>query len=236
MIGSDDVIKVDVRRRKPLFNPLGIRAVDKAFGTVTHRTGFPAGIAPDAPAGLFLEISPSFFRRHLFKLFHVGMDFDKGRFLYRISHQHICLDRVPMNAHLTGWVEKVLSLQSLLEIVTLYGDFVPLLAHAENLSFECLHHLSPVHHPLAGYPDQKQLIRLEPLFVGQGDNGASVTSFHDETYLKRTELMKVSRQVVLAEGVPDQAVRFFRGSDKNRSRTKGKGPFTETDDDVHLLA
>jgi len=48
--------------------------------------------------------------------------------------------------------------------------------------------------------------------------------------------MKVSRQVVLTEGIPDQAFRFFRSPDKDWCRTKGEGPFTETDDEIHLLA
>jgi hypothetical protein len=154
MIGSHDVIEVNVRGRKPLVNPLGVGAVHKTFRAVAHRTGFPTGVAPDTSPGLLLKISPSFFRRLLFKLRHIGVHFHKGRFLYRISHQYICLDGISMNTYLTGRVEKVLSLQNLLKILTLYGDFVPLLAHTQDFSLECLLHLSPIHHSLTGYSDQ----------------------------------------------------------------------------------
>jgi hypothetical protein len=76
MIGPHDVIEVDVCGRKALVNPLGVGAVDKTFRAVTHRAGFPAGIAPDASRGLFLKIAPSFSGRLFLKLLHIGMHFN----------------------------------------------------------------------------------------------------------------------------------------------------------------
>jgi hypothetical protein len=67
MISPDDVIELKIGRRETLLNPFGIRTVNKTFRTVTHGTGFPAGITSNATTRLLFEKIPSLFRGHLFE-------------------------------------------------------------------------------------------------------------------------------------------------------------------------
>jgi hypothetical protein len=111
MVGPDDVIKLEVGRVQTFFKPLWGGAVNKTLGTIAHRTGFPAGITTNTAARLLLEESPPIFWRHLFESPRLGISLCEREFLHRISQPYICLDRVSMNACLTGGVEIALTLQ-----------------------------------------------------------------------------------------------------------------------------
>jgi hypothetical protein len=77
------------------------------------------------------------------------------------------------------------------------------------------------------------LIRLEPFFEKEGVDRANIAPFYHKTYLELAEFVKVSGEIILTKGVPDQTVHFIGIPDESGYGAKGQTPFSKTDDEVH---
>ena len=126
-----------------------------------------------------------------------------------------------MGTGLARGVEIIILLEGEAEIVSLNDELIPFLTSPKNLSFDRLFHFSTVHHSLTGNPDEDNSVRLEPFLEGEGRDGSNITSLGDDAELESAEFMDISSQIIIAEGVPDQLVGLFGGSDKDRRSPKG---------------
>jgi hypothetical protein len=120
-----------------------------------------------------------------------------------------------MGTGLARGVKEIILLQGDAEIVSLNDELIPFLTSLKNLSFDRLFYLSAIHHSLTGNPDQDDSVRLEPFLESEGRDGSSITSLGDDAELESAELMDISSQIIVAEGVPDQPVGLFGSSDKD---------------------